>query len=476
MSESKPATGESKVSESKLWGGRFTGGLDPLMQAFNDSLSFDKRMWRQDLRGSRAYATALVGAGLLTEAEASELHRGLDLVAAEWQSGSFVPAPSDEDIHTANERRLKELVGAPAAKLHTGRSRNDQVATDIRLWLMDYLSDELLPQLRRLINTLVSRAESETGVLMPGYTHLQRAQPVRWSHWLLSYASMLRRDCQRLADCRARTAVCPLGSGALAGNPFGVDRQALADALGFTSGVTWNSLDAVADRDFASEFQFAAAMLGNHLSRLAEDLILFCSKEFGFVTLSDAYSTGSSLMPQKKNADSLELIRGKTGRLCGHLVSLLMVQKSLPSAFNKDLQEDKEGLFDSADTVSAVVRIADGVVATLTVHPEACAGALSCDMLATDLAYYLVRRGVPFREAHAASGRCVALAEAKACQLHQLTFEDFRTVSEKFGEDVTQLWDFETSVEQYGAFGGTALESVRQQVAAFRRWLGDEQK
>ncbi|PAA73051.1 hypothetical protein BOX15_Mlig002091g1 [Macrostomum lignano] len=214
MSESKPATGESKVSESKLWGGRFTGGLDPLMQAFNDSLSFDKRMWRQDLRGSRAYATALVGAGLLTEAEASELHRGLDLVAAEWQSGSFVPAPSDEDIHTANERRLKELVGAPAAKLHTGRSRNDQVATDIRLWLMDYLSDELLPQLRRLINTLVSRAESETGVLMPGYTHLQRAQPVRWSHWLLSYASMLRRDCQRLADCRpappcARWAAAP---------------------------------------------------------------------------------------------------------------------------------------------------------------------------------------------------------------------------------------------------------------------------
>uniref|UniRef100_A0A1I8FVQ4 Argininosuccinate lyase n=1 Tax=Macrostomum lignano TaxID=282301 RepID=A0A1I8FVQ4_9PLAT len=365
-------------------------------------------------------------------------------------------------------RLLSSVIAALIAFPTDGvEGRNDQVATDIRLWLMDYLSDELLPQLRRLINTLVSRAESETGVLMPGYTHLQRTQPVRWSHWLLSYASMLRRDCQRLADCRARTAMCPLGSGALAGNPFEVDRQALADALGFTSGVTWNSLDAVADRDFASEFQFAAAMIGNHLSRLAEDLILFCSKEFGFVTLSDAYSTGSSLMPQKKNADSLELIRGKTGRLCGHLVSLLMVQKSLPSAFNKDLQEDKEGLFDSADTPW---------FESPTVHPEACAGALSCDMLATDLAYYLVRRGVPFREAHAASGRCVALAEAKACQLHQLTFEDFRTVSDTFGEEVTQLWDFETSVEQYGAFGGTALESVRQQVAAFRRWLGDEQK
>lgn len=459
----------SKKGESKLWGGRFTGGLDPLMQQFNDSLRFDKRMWRQDIRGSKAYAACLGKAGIVTAEESKQLIEGLDKVAEEWGSGKFVERPSDEDIHTANERRLTELIGPTAAKLHTGRSRNDQVATDVRLWILDFL-DELAGQMKELITVLVNRAESEPNILLPGYTHLQRAQPLRWSHWLLSYACMLRRDFLRLADCKRRASACPLGSGALAGNPFNVDREFLAKELGFAE-MTWNSLDSVSDRDFISEFEFCASLCSVHLSRLSEDLILYGSKEFGFVTLSDAYSTGSSLMPQKKNADSLELVRGKAGRVHGNCFSLLMTQKSLPSAFNKDLQEDKEGLFDTCDTISAVVRICSGVIATLTIHSEACANALSYDMLATDVAYYLVRRGVPFREAHGLSGKCVALAEQKACQINKLSLEDFKGISEQFGEDVTQIWNFETSVEQYNTFGGTGSQSVQQQLAKFKEWL-----
>jgi len=314
------------ASSPKLWGGRFTGATDPAMEAFNNSIHFDKRMWRADIDGSIAYARALAAAKLLTAAEAEELVRGLTLVAGEWAAGTFAIAPGDEDIHTANERRLGEHIGALAGKLHTGRSRNDQVATDVRLWLKGELRG-LRGHLLRLIGVAAARAEAEVAHLMPGYTHLQPAQPVRWSHWLLSHAWAWQRDLGRLEDALARLDVMPLGSGALAGHAFGLDRPALAAALGFPGGASPNSMDAVSDRDFALETLSWAAITSVHLSRWAEDLIIYSSAEFGFVALSDAYSTGSSLMPQKKNPDALELLRGKSGRLLGNLTGTLAVLK-----------------------------------------------------------------------------------------------------------------------------------------------------
>ncbi len=334
------------MAGNKLWGGRFTGKTDPLMEQFNASLGFDRKLWEADLRGSQAYARALARAGLLTDAEAQQIVAGLEQVGAEWRAGTFAVKPGDEDIHTANERRLTELIGPAAGKLHTGRSRNDQVATDVRLWLRDEIA-RLRGHLRQLIAVAVARAEAELDLLMPGYTHLQPAQPVRWSHWLLSHAWAWQRDAQRLDDLAVRVDLLPLGSGALAGNPFPIDRRALAADLGF-AGITLNSMDAVGDRDFIAEFLFWAALTMIHLSRLAEDLIIYSSREFGFVTLADAYSTGSSLMPQKKNPDALELLRGKSGRVFGQLTGLMAVLKGMPSTYNKDLQEDKEPLFDAA--------------------------------------------------------------------------------------------------------------------------------
>ncbi len=325
-------------------------------------------MWLADILGSQAYAAALAQAGIITQAEATHLVEGLDQVAEEWRQGRFEIQAGDEDIHTANERRLGELIGAVAGKLHTGRSRNDQVATDTRLWLRGAI-DGLADHLNELIEATVERAENDIDLLMPGYTHLQRAQPVRWSHWLLSHAWAWQRDAQRLAEVRGRVNVLPLGSGALAGNPFAIDRDFLAQELGFQA-ITPNSLDGVSDRDFVAEFLFWASLTSIHLSRLAEDLILFASAEFGFVTLADAYSTGSSLMPQKKNPDSMELLRGKSGRVVGDLMGMLMTLKGLPSTYNKDLQEDKEPLFDAVDTLSGTLQIATGVITTLTPRPE----------------------------------------------------------------------------------------------------------
>ena len=327
---------------NKLWGGRFESSVVPAMSAFSDSIAFDRCLWRVDIQGSQAYAAALGGAGLLTAEEVSELQSGLDRVAAEWESDTFELRPSDEDIHTANERRLGELVGSVAGKLHTGRSRNDQVATDLRLWLRDEI-DALHSDLRQLIGVMADRAEEHLDVAMPGFTHLQTAQPIRFSHWLLSHAWPLVRDLERLGQVRARVNVLPLGSGALAGNPFAIDREKLAAALGFEA-VSANSVDAVSDRDFAAEFLFAASLSMIHLSQLAEDIVIHSSQPFGFLQLADAYSTGSSLMPQKKNPDSFELIRGKSGRVVGSLTGLLMTLKGLPRAYNRDLQEDKEPL------------------------------------------------------------------------------------------------------------------------------------
>ncbi len=454
---------------NKLWGGRFSGATDPLMEQFNASINFDKRMWLADILGSQAYAAALAQADIITQAEAARLVEGLDQVAGEWRQGRFEIRAGDEDIHTANERRLGELVGSMAGKLHTGRSRNDQVATDTRLWLRSAI-DTLAGHLNELIETLVVRAEAEIDLLMPGYTHLQRAQPVRWSHWLLSHAWAWQRDAQRLADVRGRVNVLPLGSGALAGNPFAIDRHFLAQELGFQA-ITPNSLDGVSDRDFVAEFLFWASLTSIHLSRLAEDLVLFASAEFGFVTLADAYSTGSSLMPQKKNPDSMELLRGKSGRVTGNLMGLLMTLKGLPSTYNKDLQEDKEPLFDAVDTLGGTLQIATGVIATLTPRPDRLAAALSPDMLATDLADYLVRAGVPFRETHHVAGAAVRLAEERSCQLSDLTAADLHTLHPAFGPDVTDVWDYERSVESRDATGGTSRRAVMAQIDALREWL-----
>ncbi|MCC9074752.1 argininosuccinate lyase [Litorilinea aerophila] len=454
---------------SKLWGGRFTGSTDPLMEAFNASIPFDRRLWRADIQGSQAYARALARAGLITEDEARQIVAGLDQVASEWAEGRFQLQPTDEDIHTANERRLTELIGPVAGKLHTGRSRNDQVATDVRLWLREEI-DRLQEHLRALIAVTVERAAAEIDWLMPGYTHLQPAQPVRWSHWLLSHAWAWQRDASRLADLAVRVNLLPLGSGALAGNPFSIDRRQLAEDLGF-AGITPNSLDGVSDRDFIVEFLSWAALTMVHLSRLAEDLIIYSSREFGFVTLADAYSTGSSLMPQKKNPDALELLRGKTGRVVGALNSLLVVLKGLPSTYNKDLQEDKEPLFDTVDTLQACLQIACGVLSTLEAHPERMAAALVPEMLATDLAEYLVRRGVPFRETHHIAGAAVQLAEQRGVPLSALTVEDLKGLHPAFQEDVAQVWDYEASVERRDVEGGTSRRAVQAQIQQLRQWL-----
>ncbi|AXA48108.1 argininosuccinate lyase [Malassezia restricta] len=451
-------------TKKKLWGGRFTGTTDPIMHAFNESLSYDKRMWAQDIRGSQAYAKALIACGVLSESEAHTIIQGLSSVAEEWKNGSFRIADDDEDIHTANERRLKELIGPVAGKLHTGRSRNDQVATDMRMWLLDEV-DAIVTLITDLLRVMVKRAESEVDHLMPGYTHLQRAQPIRWAHWLLSHASYFSNDLDRLRVMRPRVSVLPLGAGPLAGNPFaGLDRDALAKELHFDS-VGPNSMHSVADRDFVVEMLMWASLFSVHVSKMAEDLIIYSSSEFGFVVLSDAYSTGSSIMPQKKNPDSLELLRGKSGRLYGHLCGFMMSLKGIPSTYNKDLQEDKEPLFDAVDTTKACLQILTGVLSTMTVHADKMRAALTPDMLATDLADYLVRKGIPFRETHHISGSAVKMAEDRHCELTDLTLDDLRTLHPAFDTDIALVWDMEQSVERRNAIGGTSRRAVLEQVA-----------
>ncbi|KAM7398210.1 hypothetical protein PAMA_006216 [Pampus argenteus] len=454
---------------SKLWGGRFVGDTDPIMEKFNASIAYDQRMWDADIRGSKAYVKALEKAKLVTTDEMSQILHGMDQVSEEWSKGAFVIKPGDEDIHTANERRLKELIGAPAGKLHTGRSRNDQVVTDMRLWLRDAIST-LTDNGLQLIHTMVERAAAEIDVLFPGYTHMQRAQPIRWSHWILSHAVALTRDVDRLQEIKKRVNVLPLGSGAIAGTPLDIDRELLRKELAFDD-ISLNSLDATGQRDFVVEFLFWASLCLTHLSKMAEDLMLYSTKEFSFITLSDAYSTGSSLMPQKKNADSLELIRSKAGRVFGRCAGFMMTLKGLPSTYNKDLQEDKEAMFDCYDTVHAVLQVTTGVMSTLKISQSVMEAALSPDMLATDLAYYLVKKGMPFREAHGMSGKAVFVAESRNIALNQLTVEDLATISPLFESDVSSVWDYRSSVEQYSAPGGTAKSSVAAQVEHLRNWL-----
>lgn len=452
---------------SKLWGGRFTGATDPLMTSYNESLSYDRRMYKADVMGSITYSRALLKVGILTAHEQSELERGLHLVLEEWQAGKFEEREGDEDIHTANERRLGELIGTPiAGKLHTGRSRNDQVATDMRIYLREEM-DGLSAALRAFLQVLATRAEVEMGVLMPGYTHLQRAQPIRWSHFLMSHATNFAGDLERLIQVRARVNKSPLGSGALAGNPFNVDRDFIAADLDFSAPLE-NSLSAVSDRDFVAEFLMWSSLLGSHISKFAEDLIIYSTAEFGFVKLSDAYSTGSSLMPQKKNPDSLELLRGKSGRVFGQMAGFMMSLKGVPSTYNKDLQEDKEPLFDCIKTVSDSIGIFTGVLSTLTIQPDKMFAALDDGMLATDLADYLVRKGVPFRVTHHVSGECVKLAEESGRSMSQLTLEELKAIHPEFEADIMDVWNFEQSVEKRTSRGGTSKASVERQIQLLR--------
>ena len=456
-----------------LWGGRFAGETDGLMRLFGDSIGFDRRMYGADVRGSIAYAGALARAGLITNEERDQLIAGLEQVRAEFDAGTFQIEPGDEDIHTAVERRLTELAGPVAGKLHTGRSRNDQVTTDLRLYLLDEMAS-LRDALIELQEAIVEQAEAHLDVIMPGYTHLQPAQPLLFSHWLMSFFWKFQRDRERLDDAARRTQVCPLGAGALAGNPFNIDRRALAAELGFV-GVSENSIDAVSDRDYVVEFLAWAGLAQVHLSCLAEDLILWASREFGFVEVDDAYSTGSSLMPQKRNPDALELIRGKSGRIVGHLVGLLTMLKGLPSAYDKDLQEDKEAIFDAIDTLKIELPIAAGVIHTLTVNAARMAAALDDGMLATDLADYLVRKGVPFRQSHHLVGRAVRRAEELGEALKELSLDEYQAIHPAFAENVYEVFDFRRSVEARGAEGGTAPTAVRVQIERAKKAMNNEQ-
>jgi argininosuccinate lyase len=456
-----------------LWGGRFQEAPDGVMRQFGDSIGFDQRLAAADIQGSIVYANALEKVGLLDPVECSQLIAGLEQVRTEFDKGTFQIHPSDEDIHTAIERRLEEAAGPVAGKLYTGRSRNDQVTTDLRLYMLEEITGLRLAIIA-LQETIVEKAEGHLGIIMPGYTHLQPAQPLLFSHWLMAFFWKFQRDRERLDELAQRTRVCPLGAGALAGNPFGIDRQALAANLGLDA-ISQNSLDAVEDRDYVAEFLSWAALVQVHLSSLAETLIIWASHEFGFVELSEAYSTGSSIMPQKKNPDSLELIRGKSGRILGHLVGFLGTLKGLPSGYNKDLQEDKEALFDVIDTLKLEVPIAAGVIRTLKVNAALMATARDDMLLATDLADYLVKKGVSFRESHRLVGQAVKRAEKLGVPLRDLCLTDYQAIHPAFAEDVYAVFDFQRSVQARNVEGSTAPDAVRAQIEKAKELLPQDE-
>jgi argininosuccinate lyase len=447
-----------------LWGGRFIGKTDPRAWAFNSSIGFDKRLAHHDVNGSLAWANAIQKVGVLTRAECDKICQGLHVIDSELADASFIYKDGDEDIHTAIERRLSELIGDLAGKLHTGRSRNDQVVTDFRLWMIESIS-EIITMLAGLQRVLLKRAEQDLNLIMPGYTHLQRAQPVLLGHWWLSHFWPLHRDRERFDQLGQRVSIMPLGSGALAGTSLSIDRSALAQELGFTI-PSPNSLDAVSDRDFAAEFLFVAALIGVHLSRLAENVILFSTTEFGFFELSDAFSTGSSLMPQKKNPDIFELVRAKSGSLIGLLCGLLSTLKGLPSTYDKDLQEDKVHVFSAYDTLIALLPVLAGAISSLTVQPERMRAAIDPAMFATDIADYLVEAGLPFRQAHHLTGLAIQLSSKLGKSLDQLTLDELNSLTPQpvFRADVATLFDPSISVSRHQAIGGTAHKSVVDQL------------
>lgn len=454
---------------------RFKAGPAAEVVQFTESISFDWRLWRHDIEGSKAHARMLLKAGLLTHAECNQILRGLDKIARAIARGKFKWDPYLEDVHMNIEAALGKLTRA-TAKLHTGRSRNDQVALDLRMWLRDEIV-VLHSEISDLQRALVEFSDVNVDVLIPGYTHLQRAQPVYLAHHMLAYVEMLERDKERLCDCFRRLNVCPLGSGALAGSTLPLDRNFVAKALGFidTAGkpqITQNSMDAVSDRDFVIEFCAAAALLGVHLSRLAEDMILWASSEFNFIKIADAFTTGSSLMPQKKNPDVAELVRGKTGRLIGNLVALLTLLKGLPLTYNRDLQEDKQRLFDTADTARACVRIMAAMLRHTSVNRAACAAAVADPaLLATDLADYLVCKGVPFRIAHQKVGALVALAEKRGKPLNKLTLAELRSVHKSFSEDVLEVFELNRAMARRNLPGAPGTKEIRKQLARWHKAL-----
>ena len=452
----------------KLWGGRFGSGPAPEFDALNNSIGVDFRLWPYDVRASQAWAVALWGAGVLSLEESKAIERGLEAVAERLDAGEQ-PAPSDEDVHTLIDRLLHEEIGDVASRLHTGRSRNDQVSTASRLWTMDACR-RIDAAARQLQQVIVDRAvELETAV-MPGYTHLQRAIPVSAAHWLLSHFWPLERDRQRLRCASRSAAALPLGSGAIAGCAYPISRTLLQGTLGFET-VTPNSIDAVSDRDFVAEMLFTCALMATHLSRFAEDLVIFGSSEFGFVQFGETFTSGSSMMPQKRNPDALELARGAAARLLGDQVSLLALMKGLPSSYNKDLQDDKRVLFDAVDTLLLVLPAFRGALAESTFRRDRMRAAVSSTMMATDLADYLVRRGATFREAHAAVGGLIRRAEAEQCDLHELPASAFADAHTLFGQDVLDALSSTYSLEQREVEGGTGPNAVREQLDAARTAL-----
>lgn len=458
----------------KMWEGRTSGDTDVLADDFNSSISFDSRMWREDITGSMAHAAMLASKNILTEADADAIIDALDGIYHDLETGALTFDPKCEDIHMFVEQVLTERIGDTGKKLHTARSRNDQVALDMRMYLRTQTED-VIALVRELAGALCDQAETYAGTIMPGYTHLQRAQPVTFGHQLMAYTSMLLRDADRLGDSLRRTNISPIGCCALAGTTYDTDRRYEAARLGF-DGVTANSIDGVSDRDFCLEFLSDCAILMMHLSRLSEELVLWSSWEFAFIELSDAYTTGSSIMPQKKNPDMAELIRGKTGRVYGNLMALLTTMKGLPLAYNKDMQEDKEGVFDCVDTVKMCLRVMTPMIATLKARTENMRTAAGRGFInATDLADYLVGKGLPFRTAYKISGRLVAECIARGCVLENLPLEVYRAASDVIGEDVYAFIDLDTCLCRRTSEGGPAPDSVRAQIAAARARLAEEE-
>ena len=453
-----------------MWKGRFQQQTAELLQKFSESISFDWRLWPHDIEGSVAHSAALLKAGLISQAERDSIVKGLQEIGQEIAAGTFKFKEELEDIHMNIEAELTRRIGDAGAKLHTARSRNDQVALDIRLYLRAEC-DSILQLLREFQSALVQLASANAEVVIPGYTHLQRAQPVFFAHHLLAYVEMAQRDWERIVDCRRRMNVMPLGSGAIAGSTILLDRALVAELLDFPS-VTQNSMDAVSDRDFAIELLSALSIVAMHLSRLSEDVILWASAEFGFVTLSDAFTTGSSLMPQKKNPDVAELTRGKTGRVYGNLMSLLTLMKGLPMTYNRDMQEDKEAIFDSIDTVKAALAVFAPMLRAAKVNAASCASAVADpNLLATDLADYLVNHGMPFRKAHEVVGRAVALCAEKGCELTELSFEQYHGLSSVFERDVHSILNVPRSMEARQAIGAPSPQNVASQIARWQAHL-----
>ncbi len=456
---------------SKPWGGRFQEATEKLVEKFSASEHFDRRLCFHDIKGSMAHAAMLARQGIIPREDADAIRQGLEEIRSEIESGAFKWRPELEDVHMNIERALSEKVGDAGKRLHTARSRNDQVATDTRLYVRDEIQriDGLLHTLQE---SLLHQARSHIGLIIPGFTHLQHAQPVLWPHHWLAYFQMFRRDRERLSDCRGRVNICPLGSAALAGTGFPIDRQWVARELGF-SDISRNSLDAVGDRDFIIEFLSDLSMIMLHLSRLSEELVLWASSEFGFVELPDGYCTGSSIMPQKKNPDVPELVRGKTGRVYGHLVSLLTLMKGLPLAYNRDLQEDKEALFDAVDTVELSVEVMAGLVARIKPRPERLKQVVNTGFLtATDLADYLVGKGLPFREAHEVVGRAVAQCLDQGVELTDLSPQELSALHPAIGQDVAAILTPEGSVEARNCPGGTGSKAVAAAIKEAEAWLG----